>query len=44
MQKAGLDDRLGRRKEWGGLDAFHAWLGECEVTAVIDGEVRHSLW
>ena len=43
-QKAGLDDHLGRREEWDDLGAFHAWLGECEVTAVLDGEVSHSLW
>ena len=41
---AGLDDHLARRGEWKDLDAFHAWLGECEVTAVLDGRVLQSLW
>ncbi len=41
---AGLDDHLARRGEWNDLDAFDAWLGECDVTSVLDGSVMQSLW
>jgi hypothetical protein len=36
-QRARLDDYRARSGERDELDAFHTWLGECEVTAVLDG-------
>lgn len=42
-RRAGLDDHLARREEWDDINGFNAWLSECQVTAVLDGEVLHSL-
>lgn len=41
--RAGLDDHLARREEWDDIHGFNAWLSECQVTAVLDGEVLHAL-
>lgn len=37
-------DHLQRGESWADHDSWHAWIDQCSVTAVTNGEVRHALW